>query len=124
MLAKLRARGVWALGDQAVVSLGLARQSSAGDNIEMKPAEYDKTEAMLRHWLALVDKGKFAETFTATSDSFRHDSTAEKWAAFYPKMVAETGPVISRGKLSLTTSEKPSHEHAPSSYHADFKTKF
>lgn len=107
-----------------VLSLGSARPASAGDIIEMKPAEYDKTEAMLKHWLALVDKGKYAESFTAASDSFRHDLTTEKWAANHSKMLEETGPVISRGRLSLTTSEKPSHEHAPSTYNADFKTKF
>lgn len=90
----------------------------------MKPAEYVKTEAMLKHWLVLVDKGKFAESFTAASDSFRHDLTAEKWAANHSKMLDETGPVISRGKMGLTTAEKPSHETAPSSYQADFKTKF
>jgi hypothetical protein len=107
-----------------VLGLGLARQSSAGDNIEMKAAEYDKTVAMIKHWLALVDKGKYAESFAAASDSFRHDLTAEKWAANHSKMLEETGPVISRGKVDITTAEKPRHEKAPSSYHADAKTKF
>jgi hypothetical protein len=103
--------------------LSLARQSSAGDNIEMTTAEYPETQAMIKHWLALVDKGKYAESFTAASDSFRHDLTAEKWAANHSKMIEETGPVISRGKMDLTTVGPPSHEKAPS-YDAHCKTKF
>lgn len=39
-------------------------------------------------------------------------------------MLEKTGPVISRGKVDITTAEEPSHERAPSSYHADCKTKF
>lgn len=89
----------------------------------MKPAEYNKTQAMIKHWLGLVDKGKYAESFAAASDSFRHDLTAEKWAANYSKMLEETGPVISRGKVDLTTVGPPSHERAPS-YDAHCKTKF
>lgn len=107
-----------------VLTLGFAHLSIAGDFIEMKPAEYKKTEAMLRHWLSLVDTGKYAEAFAAASDSFRKDLSAEKWAAHYPKMIAETGSVTSRGEIaSFTTSEK-SHEKAPSHYQVDFKTKF
>ncbi|MEY2563280.1 MAG: hypothetical protein QOH88_1473 [Verrucomicrobiota bacterium] len=108
----------------AVLTLGLACPSSAGDNIEMTTAEYPKTVAMIRQWLALLDKGKYAESFTTASDSFRHDLTAENWAAKHSKMLEETGPVISRGKMGhLMTVGPVSHEKAPS-YDADFKTKF
>jgi hypothetical protein len=104
---------------------GLATRSSAGDILELSPAEYNKTVAMMRHWLELVDKRKYAETFAAASESFRHDSSAEKWAAFHPKMLTETGPVVSRGKISsFTSKEKPNNQTLPSSYQVNFKTKF
>jgi hypothetical protein len=108
----------------AVFSLGIVGRAAAGDIIEMKPAEYNKTVAMINHWLELLDKGKYAESLAAASDSFRHDLTPEKWATNHAKMLAETGPVVSRGKVEITNAEPPSHEKASDSYNADFKTKF
>lgn len=108
-----------------LLTLSLATRSSAGDILELSTADYKKVVAMMRHWLELVDKGKYAETFAAASESFRHDSSAEKWAAFHPKMLAETGPVVSRGKISsFSSKEKPNNQTLPSSYQVNFKTKF
>lgn len=107
----------------AVLSLGVVRQSSAGDVVEMKPEDYKKTQAMIAHWYALLDKGKYAETLAATSDVFRHDLTVEKWAANHAKMLEKTGPVISRGKVEITTVNNPDHPTEPS-YAAQCKTKF
>lgn len=123
MITNIFLRGACATILATVLSLSLARQSTAGDNIEMKPAEYSKTRAMIKRWLGLVDKGKYAESFAATSDSFRHDLTADKWATNHSKMTEETGPVISRGKMDLTTVGPASHEKAPD-YDAHCKTKF
>ena len=108
-----------------LLAFALNNRSNAGDNIEMSPAEYKRTQATLGHWLSLVDKNKYPESFAAASDSFRKDSTAEKWAANHAKMLADLGPVVSRGEISnFTSNEKPSHEKASSSYQVDFKTKF
>jgi hypothetical protein len=108
-----------------IVILGLANQSHAGDNLEISPVDYKKAEAMIKHWLSLVDKGKYAESFAAASESFRKNLSAEKWAANHPKMLAETGPVDSRGEISsFTTKEKANNQTLPSSYQVEFKTKF
>jgi hypothetical protein len=107
-----------------LLTLGLAHRLSAGDILEISPAEYKKAEAMMRHWLQLVDKGKYAESFAAASELFRQNSSVEQWSAKHSKML-EAGPVVSRGKMdSFVPREKPSSEALPSSYFATFKTKF
>ncbi|MEY2505453.1 MAG: hypothetical protein QOG27_1733 [Verrucomicrobiota bacterium] len=108
----------------SLLTLGLASRSSAGDILEISPAEYKKAEAMMRHWLQLVDKGKYAESFAAASELFRQNSSVEQWTAKHSKML-EAGPVVSRGKIaSFVPMQKPNHETLPSSYSVTFKTKF
>ena len=107
-----------------LLALGFANRSSAGDILEISPAEYKKAEAMMRHWLRLADKGKYAESFAAASELFRQNSSVEQWSAKHSKMLG-AGPVVSRGEIaSFVPGEKPNHETLPGSYFVTFKTKF
>jgi hypothetical protein len=109
----------------AILSLGFAQLSNAGDTREISPAEYKKTEAMMRAWLTQIDKAKYAESFATASESFRKGLSVEKSQTNHAKMLADIGPVVSRGKIdSFTTKEKPSSETLPSTYQVIFKTKF
>lgn len=109
----------------AILGLGVIHRSNAGDNLEISAAEYKKVEAMMRNWLAMVDKGKYAESFAAASESFRKNLSVEKWAANHLQMLAETGPTVKRGEISsFRSEEKPNNRTLPSSYRVNFKTKF
>ena len=108
----------------AILLATLPNRSNAGDILEISPADYKKAETMMRHWLALTDKGKDAESFNAASELFRKNSSVEEWTAKHTKMM-EAGPVVSRGEIAgFTPMEKPNHETLPSSYFVTFKTKF
>lgn len=108
----------------AVALIGLTNQSHAGDIREISPADYKKAQTAMKEWLALVDNGKYAESFAAASEFFRKNSSAEKWKTDHAKMM-EAGPVVTRGEMAgFTPMEKPNPDTLPSSYFVTFKTKF
>lgn len=105
----------------AILMVGLPHRSNAGDR-DISPAQYNKAKTMMSAWLKLVDQGKYPESFAAAAESFRRNSSTEKWAAKHAQMLTEMGPVVSRGEIvSFVPGEK---EGVPSSYFVTFKTKF
>ena len=109
----------------SLLTLGLSSRSSAGDHLEISPADYKKSETMMRHWLALADKGKYAETFAAAAELFRKNSSVEQWTTERRKVLEERGKVLSRGKIDgFTPSEPPNSTSLPSYYMVTFKTRF
>jgi hypothetical protein len=109
----------------SVVLATLPNRSSAGDNLEISPADYKKAETMMKHWLSLADKGEYAESFVTASELFRKNSSVEQWTAERRKVLEERGKVVSRGKIEgFTPSEPPNSNSLPSYYMVTFKTKF
>jgi hypothetical protein len=103
----------------------LPNRSNAGDILEISAADYKKAETMMRHWLSLADKGKYAESFAAASELFRQNSSVAQWTAGHRKMLGEHGAVVARGKIDgFTPLEKPNSTTLPSSYFVTFTTKF
>jgi hypothetical protein len=116
---------VWLLILVSVILAALPNRSSAGDNLEISPADYKKAETMMTHWLSLADQGKYAESYAAASELFRKNSSVEQWTAERRKVLEERGKVVSRGKIEgFTPSEPPNSNTLPSYYMVTFKTKF
>ena len=49
-----------------------------------------------RHWLALVDEGRWNESWSATAQAFRELNTSETWASVSEELRVPLGAVISR----------------------------
>jgi DNA-binding CsgD family transcriptional regulator len=73
-----------------------------------------------RQWLALVDQGRWDESYRATGASFRELNTAQVWAATSEKVRAPLGAMISRTFVSQENLPAP-----PSGYEVvKFRTRF
>jgi 2-C-methyl-D-erythritol 4-phosphate cytidylyltransferase len=57
-------------------------------------------------WLALVDGGKYAESWSALSSSLKKSKTQDDWVATMKADRAQLGKVISRTLLEKTTRDK------------------
>jgi len=56
-------------------------------------------------WLALVDGGRYAESWQAAAAFFRNAMTADKWAEAAKAVRAPLGPVKSRSIKSATSAK-------------------
>ncbi|WP_375428727.1 DUF4019 domain-containing protein [uncultured Sphingomonas sp.] len=73
-----------------------------------------------RRWLALLDQGRWSESYQATGASFRKLNTDQVWAAVSEKVRTPLGAVISRTFLSQENLPAP-----PSGYEVvKFQTRF
>ena len=108
----------------AIFIAALPNPSSAGDGDDSLRADQKKAEPIIRDWLSLVDKAKYAESFAAASEIFRRNSTVEQWTAEHRKMLEANGPVVARGNID-NFMVLPLDKTAPRSYYeVTFKTKF
>ena len=107
----------------ALLSLGaMARLNAA----ELSPAEQQAIGMAAIGWLDLLDAGKYAENFAATSAAFRKDLTAEAWAKNHASMQKQFGAVVSRDdnvKIKTATSQSKDGKET-TSYTLVIKTKF
>ena len=58
-----------------------------------------------KSWLAIVDSGKYAESWELAADSFRRAISKEEWVARLEKIRRPLGKVISRKLSSITYSQ-------------------
>ena len=73
-----------------------------------------------RRWLALLDQGRWSESYQGTGASFRKLNTEQVWAAVSEKVRPPLGPVISRTFLSQENLPAP-----PAGYEVvKFRTRF
>ena len=108
-------RAPWILAGVLVMSamLGIALlamqpQSPAASN---QPAAEARTHAEVtsaaRAWLAIVDAGRWEESWRATGESFRSLNTAQVWAEASEQARAPLGAIVSRAELSHESVPAP-----------------
>lgn len=66
-------------------------------------------EAAARHWLALLDQGRWAQSWAATGSAFRALNTVERWAAASQQVRAPLGVMRSRTFLNHDDLPAPPH---------------
>jgi DNA-binding CsgD family transcriptional regulator len=122
-------RGRWPLGGLAMipifaVTLALlvpAQAPQAGTDAPAV-AETVVTKAA-RDWLALVDAGKWNESWTATAQSFRSLNTVGAWQSASEKARVPLGQVLSRTLVSEQDIPAPPHGYRTVRFRTDFTNK-
>jgi DNA-binding CsgD family transcriptional regulator len=88
-----------ALGMLALVALPQLVSAPAGSTAPAEASESAVT-ASARSWLALVDQGRWDDSWAATAASFRAQNTSKVWASVSEQVRVPLGPVRSRAFLS------------------------
>lgn len=76
-----------------------------------------------RQWLALVDQGRWDDSYRVTGTSFRKMNTAQVWADASEKMRASLGAVISRTFLSEENLPAPPYGYEVVKFRARYANK-
>lgn len=76
-----------------------------------------------RQWLALVDQGRWDESYRATGTSFRKLNTAEVGASVSEKVRAPLGTVISRALIAQEKVPAPPHGYEVVKFRTSFANK-
>ena len=79
-----------------------------------------QAEAAARSWLALVDQGRWADSWAQTGASFRSLNTTEVWAAASEKARAPLGAMHSRTLLSQDDVPAPPSGYRMVKFRTDF----
>ena len=109
------------VGGVAVVLVGLIATLSAAQ----KPEE--AAESSAREWLALVDSGKYAESWKEAAQFFKVNVSQEQWEKMMQGNRAPLGAVQSRKLLSATYTTSlpgaPDGEYVVIRYQSSFEHK-
>lgn len=106
----------------AAIVLALCAISIAAKTQE-KPVDLARQSA--KSWLAVVDGGRFAQSWDAASQYFKSSITKEKWVAAVSKARADTGALKSRKLASIQYKKglpnNPSVEYVRAIYDSAFQ---
>jgi len=104
----------WAIGGTVIMSIvlaaillssssptdvpGLAASQAAPEEVASANAVAPQSEVVqaARQWLALVDAGRWNESWDATGQAFKQLNTSEKWASVSAEVRPPLGQVLSR----------------------------
>jgi DNA-binding CsgD family transcriptional regulator len=129
-------RKVWAIGGFAMISLAVAALALSGapeaaqdraqaSNRAARPAavaESPVTQAALQ-WLALVDAGKWQESFAGTTQSFQTSNTPAMWQSASEGGRVPLGRVLSRSISSQESIPAPPNGYQLVRFRTDFANK-
>jgi hypothetical protein len=93
------------------------------------PAESPETaaEQSAKAWLALVDAGKYAESWSGASEAFQGAVSKTQWEGALEKVRAPLGKVLSRklkgAKFTREIPGAPAGEYVVIQYDTDFEKK-
>jgi DNA-binding CsgD family transcriptional regulator len=124
-------RAAWAIGGFAMIGLALAALAlstshrahpSAPQSRPAAVAESAVSEAA-RHWLALVDAGKWEESFTGTAKSFQTLNTLDMWQSASVGGRVPLGRVLSRRLAGEESVPAPPNGYRVVRFKTDFAAK-
>jgi hypothetical protein len=95
-----------ALGFLALIALPQTAPAP-GDGANSAEATSSAVTASAQAWLALVDQGRWEESWAATASPFRSLNTSKIWASTSEKVRAPLGAVQSRVLLSQDSVPAP-----------------
>lgn len=137
---RARRRFAWAIGGVVIMSLtftllalsslsGLAVSSAGNPATVPEPvaaaaavAQSDVTRSAL-HWLALVDEGRWSESWNATGEAFKKLNTNAKWTAVSQAVRPPLGPVSSRTASSQEYLPAPPRGYEVVKFRTSFANK-
>lgn len=95
------------LGLMALAAMPQTANAPTAPKTEANAAHDTKVVGAARNWLALVDDGRWDESYRATGESFRKLNTAAVWASVSEKVRAPLGTVVSRTFVSQQNLPAP-----------------
>jgi DNA-binding CsgD family transcriptional regulator len=122
-------RAGWALGGLAMipifaVTLALLAPAQAPQaGIDAPAATETVVTKAARDWLALVDAGKWEESWAATAQSFRSLNTVGAWRSASEKVRVPLGQVLSRTLISEQNTPAPPNGYRTVLFRTDFANK-
>lgn len=106
----------------ALIALATSPQQTAPDPVMASTADV-AAEAAARRWLALLDQGRWADSYAATGRAFQTLNTAETWAAASERVRAPLGAALSRTLLGVEYLPAPPQGYQVVKYRTRFATK-
>lgn len=125
-------RAAWAIGGFAMIAIlvatlalsASAERSQPDRSVEAASAQSAIAETAVtkaaRDWLALVDDGKWAESWAGTGQSFQSQNTVEMWQSASEKARSPLGRVLSRTLVSEQDVPAPPNGYRMVRFHTDF----
>jgi DNA-binding CsgD family transcriptional regulator len=107
------------LGIAAVISQPQFAQSSAEPPAQASPAQADVVRSA-RDWLAIVDAGRWEESWRATGASFRSMNTVEAWTSASEQARVPLGAMVSRADLSRESVPAPPYGYEMVKFRTSF----
>ena len=106
----------------ALLALVAHPQLASPDTAPPRAAEASDgaVEAAARRWLALVDAGRWDDSWAATATSFRSLNTSATWAAASEKVRTPLGAMRSRTFLDHRSLPAPPHGYEVVRFRTDF----
>ncbi len=104
-----RNRSAWIIAGVAIMSLILALAAYTGlpqahiaptNSTPSATARSAEIESAARHFLELIDQGKYDESYALTATSFQKMNTAKVWADVSTKVRSPLGALVSRTFIS------------------------
>jgi hypothetical protein len=107
-----------------LVALGTPWQARAADPNE---AAIKAAQTTAKTWLALVDAGKYGESYDQAASFFRQSITKDQWKQAVGAVRGPIGPVVSRKLKSSTFTRNipaaPAGQYVIIQFEAKFKNK-
>jgi DNA-binding CsgD family transcriptional regulator len=125
-------RLAWIVGGVLIMSLILSllalgpvaqnTQPPAATSPQVTAAAIAETEVVrsARAWLALVDQGRWNDSFDGTGPVFHAVNTSERWAELSKVVRAPLGQVISRTAISQARDSTPPHGYEVVKFRTSF----
>lgn len=122
-------RMLWPIGGVAMISLTLAvlalaaSPQAAPDRAASSPVAETAAVQAARQWLALVDAGKWQESFAGTTASFQSQNTVQMWQSASEQARVPLGRMVARTVVSDESVPTPPRGHQVVRFRTDFANK-
>ena len=110
------------LGITALAMLPQAAPAPAHQSASPSPVQAEVVRSA-REWLAMVDAGRWDESWRATGASFRSMNTSKVWADVSEQVRVPLGAVTSRADLSHESVPAPPHGYEMVKFRTSFANK-
>ncbi len=113
----------FALGLLILTTLPQTGSTPSSTPVATDATPMSEVVATARDWLALVDAGRWDESYRATGSAFRKLNTAQVWASVSHKVRVPLGKVISRSFLSQQNLPAPPQGYEVVKFRTSFANK-
>jgi opacity protein-like surface antigen len=108
-----------------LVALAVCIASGAAAPLAAAESPEDAAQKAATTWLALVDAGKYGESWQGAAEAFKQAVTQAQWQGALEKVRAPLGKVVSRklksAKFTRELPGAPAGEYVVIQYDTDFK---